>query len=88
MKIFRIHPSLKFLIFAVIGIIISIPISMVLLDVINHKGGEDFIHSIKSGILIPLWMFSIGILIIGQKIKNTHTQHLPTRPAARQDVLE
>ena len=70
MKIFRCNPPLKFLILSILGTIASIPISLLLLEAIDHKGGHDPVNTIKSGILIPFWVCSIGLLIIGQKRKN------------------
>jgi len=55
------------LILSLVGVIIAIPLSTFLLELVNHKGGHDYIHSIKSGFLMPLWCFSIGILYIGKK---------------------
>lgn len=63
---FRIQPPLKFLLFSTIGIIISIPLSVTLLEVIDHKGGADAIHSVKSGMLVPFWIFSMGWLWSGK----------------------
>ncbi len=73
LKLFKREPKLKFLIIAIAGIIISIPLSVLLLEFVQHKGGQDIIHSIKSGILIPFWLFSVGLLIVGQRTKTrTH----------------
>jgi hypothetical protein len=58
--------------FSVVGVIISIPFSTFLLELVNHKGGADFIHAIKSGFLIPLWCFSIGLLFVGKSKKTEH----------------
>lgn len=69
LKAFKYQPSFKLLVMVLIGIIISIPISITLLSAINHKGEHDFIHSIKSGILIPFWVFSIGLLMIRKNDK-------------------
>ncbi|MBX7227474.1 MAG: hypothetical protein K1X55_15675 [Chitinophagales bacterium] len=65
LKMFKIKIPLKTLVISIICFIISIPLSIALLELVNHKGGSDFIHAIKSGFLIPLWAFSIGILIDG-----------------------
>lgn len=70
MKVFKRNPPVKFLIFSILGTIASIPISVLILEVIDHKGGPDLINTIKSGMLIPFWVCSIGLLIIGQNIKN------------------
>ncbi|PCI98675.1 MAG: hypothetical protein COB15_05480 [Flavobacteriales bacterium] len=57
---------LKSLLISIIGLLISSPLSMVFLELINDKGKPDAIHTIKSGVIIPICMFSIGLLIIGQ----------------------
>lgn len=67
LKAVRRNPPIKFLAFAVLGLICSIPISVLLLEVFDHKGGADIIHTIKSGALVPFWVFSLGVLVIGQK---------------------
>lgn len=73
LKIFSKKPKLKYLMLSIVGITISIPLSVLILELLRHKGGQDIIHSIKSGVLIPLWIFSIGLLIIGQETKTrTH----------------
>ncbi len=66
LKLFGKNVGLKWLLFSVVGVIISIPLSTFLLELVNHKGGSDYIHAIKSGFLIPLWCFSIGVLFIGK----------------------
>jgi hypothetical protein len=67
LKLFRQKTYVRSLVFAIIGIIISVPLSTLILMLINHKGGHDYIHSIKSGVLIPLWTVSVGLLFIGLK---------------------
>lgn len=64
LKAFQRNPPIKFLAFAVLGITASIPISVLLLKVFDHKGGADLIHTIKSGALVPFWVFSLGVLIV------------------------
>jgi len=73
LKLFRQEPKFKFLMLAIVGVVLSIPLSVLMLEIINHKGGQDLIHSIKSGMLIPFWVFSIGLLFIGQRKKYEHT---------------
>ncbi len=74
LKLFRQEPKLKLLMIAIVGIVLSIPLSVLMLEIINHKGGHDLIHSIKSGMLIPFWVFSVGILFIGQRKIRTHNK--------------
>jgi len=81
MRTFHKNSPLKYLLFAVIGVIISIPLSTLILQLIHHKGGHDYIHSTKSGILMPFWIFSVGLLIIGQKLffRQSRQSHLGKR---------
>lgn len=66
-RVFQKKVPLHFLFFAIIGMLLSVPLSIVLLQLLHHKGGHDTIHAIKSGMLIPFWVFSLGLLIIGQR---------------------
>jgi len=61
---FGIKKSIKYLTFSVLSMLVSIPISIFILTIFNHKGGSDFIHSIKSGVLIPFWMVSVGLVFL------------------------
>lgn len=64
---FRKKVRSHFLVFGIAGMLLSVPLSIVLLFLFQHKGGHDTIHAIKSGILIPFWVFSLGLLILGQR---------------------
>lgn len=66
LKFFGKNISLTRLALSVVGIIVSIPLSTLLLELVNHKGGHDYLHAIKSGFIIPLWCFSIGVLFLGK----------------------
>ncbi len=44
--------------------IASYPVCVGLLVVTDHPGGPDFIHTIKSGFIIPFLMVAIGILFL------------------------
>ena len=70
LKFFGKHIPLARLVLSVVGIIVSIPLSTLLLELVNHKGGFDYLHAIKSGFLIPLWCFSIGVLFLGKSAPN------------------
>lgn len=69
LRLFGIRVMTWGLIFAQLGLVAAVPLSMFLLYVINHKGGDDILHTIKSGFLIPFWIFSIGMVIVAQKVK-------------------
>ncbi|MEZ4685286.1 MAG: hypothetical protein R3B47_04245 [Bacteroidia bacterium] len=49
--------------------LIAIPITTSILNILQHKGSVDFDHTIKSGFIIPVWMFSIGLVYIGAFLK-------------------
>lgn len=67
MRLFGHRIEVKRLIFAIIGLLLAIPLSIWLLDLIHHKGGGDLAHIIKSGMLIPFWVFALGWVVIGKK---------------------
>ncbi|MCR9248871.1 MAG: hypothetical protein NXI20_00550 [bacterium] len=69
LKLFKIQPNLKVLLFAIMGFLVSFPASILILEMLNHIGSHDMIHAIKSGVLIPFWVFSIGILLINRNSK-------------------
>ena len=50
-------------------VLLSIPFSIYFLKTVNHVGSPDFIHSIKSGFIIPFWCCSIGYLFLPEKKK-------------------
>jgi hypothetical protein len=64
---FKRQPAFKNLLFSLTGVILSIPLSLYILSAIHHKGGADCIHVIKSGVLIPFWVFFIGWMVIYPK---------------------
>ena len=67
LRSFKKKVPVKYLAFSVILLVVSVPVSTMILELIKHKGGSDLIHVIKSGILIPLWVFSTGLVIVGLK---------------------
>lgn len=69
LRLFGIRVMTWAVIFAQLGLVAAVPLSMFLLFVVNHKGGDDILHTIKSGFLIPFWIFSIGMVIVAQKVK-------------------
>ena len=60
---------LKFLVWACFGMMLSVPVSILLLEVSSHKGGANVIHTLKSGVIIPFWIFSNGLIILGARQK-------------------
>ncbi len=49
---------------SVIAMFLSIPLACYILDWTNHIGGANYIHAIKSGVLIPFSLFSMGFVLI------------------------
>jgi hypothetical protein len=48
---------------------LSTPLAMFFLWIVNHKGGPNLIHAIKSGFIIPFIVFSVGYLVLKAKSK-------------------
>ncbi|PCJ63926.1 MAG: hypothetical protein COA58_14950 [Bacteroidetes bacterium] len=64
---FRVH--WKHLLWSLLFILVSIPVSIFLLDLVNHKGSSNFIHTIKSGFIIPWIVLSLGVLVLESRKK-------------------
>ena len=64
LNIFKQKIKIIYLILSILFIISSVPISLYLLKLTNHKGYHNLIHTIKSGIIIPFIVFSIGFLMV------------------------
>jgi hypothetical protein len=45
----------------------SWPAAVWLLDVVDHRGGPDLIHALKSGFVIPLLAFSLGFPLLAAR---------------------
>ena len=71
LRLFKIRVKAKFMAFSIIAIFASVPLSVLILQIINDKGPADVIHTLKTGVLIPLWIISVGILFIYQNKKPT-----------------
>jgi hypothetical protein len=61
LRAFRLRVKSRYCLYSIVGMIVSVPLACILLWMVNHKGGDDLIHTIKSGFLIPLWFISMGI---------------------------
>ena len=44
--------------------IIAVPASIFLLELIEHKGSHDMIHTLKSGLVIPFFVVAVGLVFI------------------------
>ncbi len=60
---FGFRPKTVQLILALLVYALACPVSVVILAVLDHRGGADAIHTIKSGIIIPFLVIGLGILV-------------------------
>lgn len=65
LRIFGKQVDIWWLIAAMVCMVISRPVAEIMLEVVDHRGGSDYIHAFKSGFIIPCWVFSIGLVIVG-----------------------
>ncbi len=42
---------------------LACPVSIIILAVLQHRGGADALHTIKSGVIIPFLVVGLGILV-------------------------
>jgi hypothetical protein len=47
--------------------VVSWPVAVWLLEVVDHRGGADLIHALKSGFVIPLLVVSLGFPLLGMR---------------------
>lgn len=57
----------KHVLISIAIIIASVPIGLFILERTNHIGGADLIHLIKTGILVPFWVFAFGNIVARTK---------------------
>mgnify|MGYP001797487838 CR=1 FL=1 len=67
MRAFRMHLPWRILLLSMVGYLLAMPLSVWILEILDHKGGADVIHTIKSGVLIPFWVFALGWLVIKKR---------------------
>ena len=54
----------------------SWPLAVWLLDVVDHRGGADLIHALKSGFVIPLLVLSLGFpLLFAKRADESASSH-------------
>lgn len=58
----RVHFGLHLL--SSVLFIVSWPLAVWLLDIVDHRGGANLIHALKSGFVIPLLVFSLGFPLL------------------------
>ena len=57
--------------------VLACPVSIAILEMIQHRGGADSLHTIKSGVIIPFLVFGLGLMVT----KKEEDRH-PTAPCA------
>lgn len=71
LKMFVVKTNWKKLLYSTVIFLTAIPLSIFILKITNHIGQADFIHAIKSGYIIPFWVFSLGFLLQIKKVPAT-----------------
>jgi hypothetical protein len=69
MRLFGKKVPWEALLASVMCMFVSDPIARSLLRLVDHPGGSDSLHAIKSGFLIPFWVFAIGLLMVGHVMR-------------------
>ncbi len=67
LKLFKQAVNFKLLILGLLVMLIALPVALFLLELVNHQGSHDAIHTIKSGLIFPFWIFAIGLVFITKK---------------------
>lgn len=52
---------------SILVMLIAVPASIFLLELIGHKGSHDIIHTLKSGMIIPFIVFAVGLVFVVKK---------------------
>lgn len=60
---FRMKPKAGDLVVAILIYTLACPVSIAILAAVDHRGGADAIHTIKSGVIIPFLVIGLGILV-------------------------
>jgi flagellar biosynthesis protein FliQ len=76
LRLFRFRVRIINLVFAVVSAVLSVPVACLILEWTRHKGGSDPLHALKSGLLAVLWVYSLGLVVIGIK-KGLHKRPDP-----------
>ena len=62
-----VRPTWRRVIASEVVYLLSAPVAMGLLWVTQHRGGADFVHTIKSGFVIPFLVVALGILFLPRR---------------------
>lgn len=65
LRVFKLNIRFRYLLMSVLLMVLAAPISVLILELIHHKGGQDYIHAIKSGIVVPWCFLAVGLLVLG-----------------------
>lgn len=58
----------------------SVPLAIGMLDLLDHVGGADFLHAIKSGVVIPPLLVSLGLPFVWSRRGETSDVRDPEAP--------
>jgi hypothetical protein len=67
LRLFGLKLKIRHLWTAVLIYILASPISIIILAVLQHRGGADALHTIKSGVIIPFLVVGLGVLVPRKK---------------------
>lgn len=76
LRLFKLKTPWLHVLISIILMFLSLPLTVYVLDWTNHIGGANAIHSIKSGVLIPFWLLSMGHVIVWAKKANSDVTKL------------
>lgn len=80
--LFGLKPKAKQMGLAIAIYLLACPVSICILAVLNHPGGADAVHTIKSGVIIPFLIVGLGVLVPNrEEIEQPHgsTNGVPQR---------
>lgn len=67
LKLFKQPVSWLKLAIAIVVMVIAVPCSIWILELMEHKGSHDIIHTLKSGMVIPFIVFAVGLVFMMKK---------------------
>jgi hypothetical protein len=69
LRVFRLKVRIGYLVLSALAMLCAPVLSIPVLQLLHDKGSADFPHTVKSGVLIVFWVFSLGLLVIGIRKK-------------------
>lgn len=70
LKLYNTNTRIMSLLLSIVVFVCAFPVAISILAMLDHRGGTDMIHAIKSGIIIPWLIIALGI----PYIQNTNQQ--------------